>query len=489
MIGLHMDIVAALADWSVGPGPLHRKLTDALRAAIERGTLPAGTPLPAERALARMLAVSRSTVVVAYDALRAEGLLERRQGSGTRVAADLPPVRRDGTVEGGTGATIFRRLIEGPGEVISLACATSPAHPAVGAAFGALTAEGVAPVLAGHGYLPLGLPALREAIAELHSRAGLSTRPEQVLVTTGAHQALHLIAGLLVRPGDTVVVENPSFAGVIDVFRAAGARLAPVAVDDEGADVAAMEALVRRGVPAAVYVMPSFHNPVGVAMSRSRRHRLARLAAESGVPIIEDNALQHASLGAAPPPAVAALADDAAASILTVGSLSKSLWGGLRVGWVRAPEEVVARLARLKALADLGSPVIDQIVAAHLVPDLERLAAERSAHLREQCARLEALLAERLPSWRWTPPQGGGSLWVRLPHGDAASYAQVALRHGVEVVPGAAMSPDATHTDHLRVPFTFDDATLDALVDRLAEAWRRYAPTGHATARDLAVVV
>ena len=480
------DVARILGDWTTGPGPLHRKLAEALRAAILAGDLAPGVTLPPERVLAAQLAVSRSTVVAALDRLRSEALLVSRQGSGTRVSPDVRRPVGDGTVPGGRGQAVFRRLVEGPGDVISLACAIPRCLPAVVDAASALSAAELAGVTARTGYHPLGLPELREALAALHTREGVLTRPDQVMVTTGAQQAVNLAAALFVRPGDTVVVESPGFPGVLDVFRAAGARLASVGVDEEGARVEEIDRLARRVPVAAVFVMPSFHNPVGVAMSERRRRQLAALASELAVPVIEDNAMEHARLGARPPAPVGALGDG---PVVTIGSLSKVLWGGLRLGWVRASEELVNRLVRVKVLHDLGTGVMSQLVAARLVPRFEELRSARQAELLDAMTALGSLLERDLPGWRWERPQGGPSLWVRIPWGDTDTFAQIALRHGVEIVPGSTMSPDGAHRDHLRIPFVFHRAETEVLVERLAAAWRAYAPGERSDQGHLSVVV
>ncbi len=480
------DVAGALGDWTRGRGPLHRKLADALRAAIVEGDLAPGVRLPPERILATQLAVSRSTVVTALDRLRSESLLVSRQGSGTRVSPDVRRPLGDGTVPGGRGQAVFRRLVEGPGEMISLACAISSCLPEVVEAASSLTPADLAGPTARLGYHPLGLPELRQELARFHTREGVPTAPEQILVTTGAQQAINLAAALFVRPGDNVIVESPGFPGVIDVFRAAGARLLTVDVDNEGARVDQIERLARRSPVAAVFVMPSFHNPVGVAMSESRRRRLSVLASELALPVIEDNAMEHARLGVVPPPPIAALGE---APVVTIGSLSKVLWGGLRLGWVRASEELVNRLVRLKVIHDLGSGVMGQVVAARLVPRLETLRAERQAELLASLEHLTALLERHLPGWSWERPEGGPSLWVRIPWGDTDTFGQITLRHGVEIVPGSTMSPDGAHRDHLRIPYVFGAETNEALVERLAEAWRAYAPSGGSEQGHLSVVV
>ena len=469
-----VHLPSVLGSWTSGRGALHAKLTDALRAAILAGDLPPGARLPPERVLASQLAVSRSTVVTALDRLRSESLLVRRQGSGTRVSADVRRPLGDGTVPGGRGQAVFRRLVEGSGEMISLACAIPSCLPAVVEAAAALTAADLAVPTSRTGYHPLGLPELRQELARLHTREGVPTPPEQILVTTGAQQAINLAAALFVRPGDTVIVESPGFPCVIDVFRAAGARLVTVDVDREGARVDQIERLARRSPVAAVFIMPSFHNPVGVALSEARRRQLASLAAELALPVIEDNAMEHARLQVVPPAPVGSMGDG---PVVTIGSLSKVLWGGLRLGWVRASEELVDRLVRLKVVHDLGTGVMGQVVAARLLPSFEALRAERTAQLLRSLESLTSLLQRHLPGWSWQPVQGGPSLWVRVPWGDTDTFGQIALRHGIEIVPGSTMSPDGSHRDHLRIPYVFDPGASEVLVERLAAAWRAYAPT------------
>jgi DNA-binding transcriptional MocR family regulator len=484
-----MDIEATLGTWATGAGPLHQRLSDALAAAIERGMLRPGSRLPSERALARRLAVSRSTVVAAYDALRARGLVESRQGSGTRVAGTERHEPRPATEAQPVGA-VYRALLDDgrDREVLSLAYAIHPAHPLVADAFAEVAAEDAPQLLARTGYVPRGFPELRAALAELHTNAGLRTSPEQIVVTTGAQQAVNLAAAELVRPGDPVVVESPTFAGTLDNFRALGARLAPVAVDHDGVDTDGIADLVDRARPAAVYVMPSFHNPTGAALSERRRRKLAELAATSRVPVIEDNALEHSRLDTDPPPAVAAFAPPGA-PVLTVGSFSKLAWGGLRLGWVRGPDALVDRIAHRKVVADLGTPLLDQAIGVRLLRHFERLRDDRRAELRANLALVTDQLRARLPDWEWDVPRGGPSLWIRLPIGSAATFGQVALRHGVEVVGGDVMSPTGDHGDCLRFPFSVPAPILEEVIDRLAAAWTAYTRSRATTDEAAGVVV
>lgn len=198
--------------------------------------------------------------------------------------------------------------------------------------------------------------------------------------------------------------------------------------------------------------------------------------------VLEDNVYMtyHSESGAIPAP-LAAYAPPGT-EMLSLGSLAKAVWGGLRIGWVRGPAEIVQRLARRKVLADIGSPVLDQALAARLLPRLDQILASRAKELGLQLDHVDGLLRERLPSWRWRRPDGGGALWVELPGVDAMAFAQVAIRHGVDVVPGSVMDPGGGHGDHIRLPFTFAPEVLDELVHRLARAWAEIERHGPAPA-------
>jgi DNA-binding transcriptional MocR family regulator len=235
--------------------------------------------------------------------------------------------------------------------------------------------------------------------------------------------------------------------------------------------------------------MPSFHNPTGARLSEHRRRALATLASADRVPIIEDNALEHVTLGDEPalPPIAAFAAPDA--PILTASSLSKVAWCGLRIGWLRGPAPLISRVGELKAMADLGSAPVEQAVAARVIDHLPELRADHMALLRRNLDFLAALLRDTLPDWEWERPRGGPSLWVKLPSGTAAAFAQVALRYGVEVIPGEVMSPSVDHRNYLRFPFSAEPPVLEETVRRLAAAWRDYSPRDEAHGPARRVVV
>jgi DNA-binding transcriptional MocR family regulator len=458
-----VDLPGILGDWMATSGPLWRNLAAALEKAVENGDLAGNFRLPSERELARRLAVSRGTVVAAYNDLRARGVLDSRQGSGTRVRPGQPtPVRRP---PDGRAVPLFRRLVDGPGEVISLAQAVDPVPDSLRAAAFSVVRDDLAALTADAGYHPRGLPSLRAAIASGYTALGLPTTSDQVLVTTGASQAISLAARHFVRAGSTVVTEAPGWPGCLDVFRAAGARVVGLPLDADGMQAEPLAAALRALRPALVFVTPTYQNPTGTLMSAQRRRRIVELT--GATPLMEDSA--HQVLGA---PGVLPIAGYPGGVVLSVGSLAKSVWPGLRIGWIRTDAAIVDQLAHHKALADLGSSVIDQAIAARLLPQLPTLAEQHAAYRREQLDHITGLLRRYLPDWRWSEPDGGSALWIELPDTDAAVYAQRALRCGIEVVPGAATDPDGNHDSFLRLPFTFSLSTLDEIVHRLQMAWR-----------------
>ncbi len=295
---------------------------------------------------------------------------------------------------------------------------------------------------------------------------------DQILVTNGAQQAIWLAASLYVDGGAGVIIESPTYPGALDVFRAHGARLLPLAVGHNGLSVADFEQLVSHRAARLAYLIPTFHNPTGTVLGGLERARVVQLATRFRIPVIEDITNDFLALDSDPPPPLASYSDDT--PILTVGSMSKFVWPGLRVGWVRAPESTIIRLLRRKNTVDLGSSVLNQLVAARLLTRADEISTIRRRDTTARLAQVTSLLEELLPSWNWQQPQGGLSLWIRLPEGNAEQLAQVALRHGVGIVPGSNFDPEAGHTEHLRLALSLDEDATDIGIRRLANAWNHY---------------
>ena len=491
MAGLGRQIGPSLGVWTAGGGPLYQQLAEAIRGAVRRGEMPSGTRLPTERALAAELSVSRSTVVAAYDLLRGEGWLESRQGSGTWIRRQASVVRfgedRPGFV--GRATTSFRGLIEGSGEGIEFTCAALAAgdlfeRPAAARALEELARFARSSI----GYEAVGHFPLRAAIAEhLSTRWQLPTAPEEIVVTAGAQQAIGLAATLYARPGDVAIVEDPTYLTAIDLFTVAGMRLHAVPVGVQGTRPERLREAILSMSPRFAYLMPTFHNPTGGVMPERERREIASLAADLQVPIVEDLTMADLALGDEPPPPIGAFQGDV--PVLSIGSLSKVFWGGLRIGWIRAPEPVIQRLGRMKLVTDHGSSTVSQFMALYLLEEFDDIRTSRRALIRERKGELERLLADRLPEWTWAQPAGGLSLWVRLPAGNATAFAQVANRNGVTVVPGPMTSVDGNFADHLRLPYVLEPEQMQEGVDLLASAWAEYAPHATSGTRAVRVVV
>jgi DNA-binding transcriptional MocR family regulator len=460
------ELATIVGRWSAGQGPLYHRLAVALRRLIEQGQLRPEALLPPERTLARALAVSRNTVAAAYELLRAEGLIERRQGSGTTVA----PRRYSPSGEYKANA-MFLSLLEGSTATIDLTCAVNETSPLVRELL-ADPATWDAGALDGSGYQPAGLPALREAVAAHLTRRSLPTTAEQVLITTGAQQALSLLARVLLRQGDLVITEEFTFPGALDAVEAVGATVATVPLTRRGADLDALERALCVQRPRLVYLQPSFHNPVGVLMPPDARRRLADLAAAHNVPVVDDAVLGDLGHGSPVPPPVACYRPDA--PVVLVGSLSKLFWGGLRIGWLRAPSPMVSFLARAKAVEDLGGGTLSQALAVRLLERIDEVVSWRNLQLRGRLDRVEAAIRAAGAGWEWDRPPGGQSLWIRLPGADASAFAQVAIRHGVSVIPGPLVSPNGAGGDRFRLPFVADPEVLETAVELLARAWRSF---------------
>jgi DNA-binding transcriptional MocR family regulator len=460
----------ALADllgpWPAADGPLYRLLAARIGRLADTGQLPPGIRLPPERALAAALAVSRNTVALAYQVLRDDGMAESRQGSGTR----LTPHRT--TPAAAHRANGFFATVLGDAVAIDLAMASVECPPVVAEALRSpgelLDAVELSRLTAGTGYLPYGLPGLRAAIAAmLTTTHSVPASTDEVLVTTGAQQALDLLVRCEVTPGQAVVTEDPTFPGFLDAAQRADAR--PVGVPP--GDVARIADAVAVHRPALVYLIPSFHNPTGLVLPAGARADLVELARRHpDVTFIDDMSLAELALGQPPPPPLAALAPRLP-NVVTVGSFSKTYWGGLRTGWVRAPEGIIARLAAAKAAADLGSPAAQQAIVAALIRDRhDQILKARADWARERYAAVAAALGSLLPDWTWTPPAGGLTIWARLPgDADSSAFAQAALRRGVAVIPGRLLSVSARRSPWLRLAFVRHPDELTAAVKLLAD--------------------
>lgn len=469
------DLLERLGDWSHDAGPLYASLANHLEDLIAEGTLPPGARLPAERRLADALAVSRGTVVAAYDRLREDDLVRTRHGSGTVITGGASPMHSPREAE---VATLLRRNQILAGMLTDLGTDGIDLRGAYWVGLedlpeDALRIDRDALGATGHGYYPAGLPLLREGLADHMTREHhLDTQPGEVIVTTGAQQGIALAAELLVSEGDDVLVEELTYPTAIDVFATVGARIRWAPIRDGGGDVSAFVSAMRRLRPRVAYVNVSVNNPTGQTMPNHARRLLAEAAAETETILIDDVSLAETRFDGQIPAPLHTFVPEA--TILTIGSLSKSLWGGLRLGWVRGEEATLARLARLKGSLDLGTPVASQLAGARLLPHAAAIRERRRMEMRHRYDVLTDVLRDRIPEWTWREPDGGLVLWTDIGRGDSAHLAPIAAQHRVGIAPGAVSSTSGKHGRFLRLPYGQQPEVLEEGANRLADAWQTY---------------
>jgi len=460
------QLTSVLGRWDDGPGSLHRRLTDALSELITTGVLRPGELLPAERRMATSLSVARGTVVRSYTSLSESGLVDRVQGSGTRVTGTPEP-------GGGIGAPRSDGLFARHGAAIDLRMAMPAMLSSTSAAIARVRFDTIeAATLADTE--PAGLLDLRRRIADHLTRQGLETTPWQIMVTSGAQQAIVLAVAGLVDPGDVVLTEAFTWPGLTDAIAQRGGRAHGVELDDEGIRPDALEAAIQRLRPVGIGLNPHHQNPTGSRMSPRRRREVAELAAGYRVPIVEDRALAHLAFdGRVETP----LAEHAPLH-LVVDSINKVAWPGIRIGWLRADADVIERLRPVRAVIDLYSPIHSQLVAVEVLADWDAVVAERVDGLRRAADVAAASMAEALPTWRFSRPRGGLVLWAQLPGGGAVAFCQHAARNGVLVAPGKQFGVEPPFDDdHVRIPFTQPESVLIEGIARLGAAWETFTPS------------
>ena len=460
-----------LGTWNHGTGPAYRELADVVRLLILDGRVPLDTALPSERSLCAALGVSRTTVTAAYASLREQGFLSSGQGSrgrtripehtsfgpalfGPRPPSDTPPAAPG---------------LSAPEGLIDLAYSALPASgEVVHRAFAAALTE-LPALLPGFGYDALGLMPLRQAIADRYSAAGVPTQPGQVMVTSGAQHALTIVIRTLADRQDRILVEHPSYPHALDAVRAARCRPVPVAFAESGWDLAALESAMAQQQPKLAYLVPDFHNPTGMIMPDAQRRRLARAAAAAGTVLVADETLRDLNLDGVATSPLAGFGS----TVVSIGSLSKSHWGGLRTGWIRASESMIQRFAAARTTLDLGGPVMEQLAAAHLVRALEEPLPALLKMLRRNRSTLLGLLAEHLPTWQVAPPAGGLSVWCRLPGPISTALTVLAPEYGIRLAAGPRFGIGGAFERNLRLPFTLPPDKLETAVLALRAAQDR----------------
>src|SRR6202795_73517 len=428
--------------------PLYIQLRDQLRSLVHAGDLRPGDRIPASRELATMLGVHRTTVANAYAELESEGLIQGHVGRGTYIKGNgnglkltpPPPPVLNGS-EGLRWELLFAD--ERGEEALSRLTASAPenalsfvmARPAeeffpveeLQICVNTVLRREAAEVLnlgPSDGY-----PPLKEALLEMLHRDGIAAKDENLLITDGCQQSFDLISKAFVRPGDSVIMENPTYPGAVAIFHGARARCLAVPMRTQpepnselGVDVEALEATLAANRVKLIILTPDFHNPTGTSMSLASRRRVLELAARHQVPIVEDHIYARLHLREERVPSLKQL--DRANLVIHIDSFAKVAFPGLRVGWIVAPAAAVERLRLVKQTTDLHT---DQLAQATLAEFLRRgLFSKHLAKMRKvytsRLAALDEALRKHMPDGtRWTRPEGGMCLWLELPPGFDAS--------------------------------------------------------------------
>lgn len=477
--------------------PVYRQIQNFLREQIQSGALPPEAQLPATRELAASLGVSRTTTINAYAELEAEGLVYGRHGSGTFVAASLPePPEPSGEYLSRDDWPMWQQdlfkqkwWVSGQNAESLEASLADSDHISFSGGLGATDLFPVddlrkvlREVLHRDGSAALdygdraGYPPLRATMAQILTAQGIPAHPDQVLVTSGSHQALSMVAWLLLRPDDVVLVENPTYAGAVELFRAMNVRLLGVPVDEQGMQVSQVEDALRTVRPRLIYTIPTFHNPTGVCMSSARRRQLVALASRYDVPILEDDFAGDLRYEGRARPALKTL--DPGGYVIYVSTFSKVLMPALRVGFLVAQGPVYEQLLAYKRFSDLAtSNLMQRALEAYIT------VGRYQAHLRRACreyrrrrdAMLAALARHAPTGTRWVRPQGGLFLWLQLPDGLFSDVLYpMAVEEGVSFAPGSLFFPGQRKQPTLRLNFvSHPPEVIESGIKRLSDTIAR----------------
>lgn len=459
--------------------PIYRQIQQFIAGQIEAGVIAPGTQLPSNRELAQSLGVSRIVVASAYAELESHGLLYGRHGSGTFVAPFYPTgsaSKRDQPVTDWPlwqqellshswdashqeldkllnmayrpGLISFAERIHPdpiwPIEDIRRALQVAIRRHEAGTGLGKDNLAGYAP--------------LRETIAQILILEGLQVYPDQVMITSGSQQAINLVAQVLLKPGDLVLVESPTYNVAIDLFRSMNVRLLSIPVDDQGMQVENLEAILKQNQPKLIYTTPTFHNPTGTCLSSQRRHQLVILANRYNIPILEDDYVGNIRFEGRMEPALKSL--DRTGGVIYAGTFSKLLMPSLRIGFLIASGPILNRLLAHKYVTDLVTSDLLQQALREFIN-----VGRYHTHLRRVCQAYRQrrdttaeALETNLPTSHWILPKGGGFIWLQLPSElSSDEFFHFAAQEGVTFVPGSFFFPRQRSQSFLRLNYAINE--------------------------------
>lgn len=456
--------------------PLHLQISEYIKQKIMYGEWTLGMKIPTQRALSQQFQVNRSTIVYALDHLIADGLLETKVGSGTYVINNTwsllssPPLNWNNYVQSGIhkpNRQIIQEINKAEAIPTIIRLGTGELAPDL------LPDASLQKILqSAHqssislGYVePKGLLSLRKSICDYLRTKEIMASPESILVVSGGLQALQLLSVGLLERGATILHESPSYLNSIHVFQSAGMHLLGIPLDKDGLEMKEIESIKKQHNAQLIYTIPTFHNPTGTVMSESRRSALLKISNHISLPIIEDDVYGDLWFTHKPPRALKS--NDTHGNVLYIGSISKTLSPGLRIGWIVGPEPVIDRLADIKMQTDYGSSTLSQFAVQEwlnsgLYEDFLKQTRKKLKIKRDYT--LELLNKHFSSLATWNIPEGGFYIWLRL-HSTVSTNKifDIALRHGILLNPGSVY--DNKDTEHLRISYSY--ATLKQLDEGL----------------------
>lgn len=476
--------------------PLYHQIESYLRQGILSGSLPTDMRLPACRQLAKDLGVNRTTVENAYAKLEADGLVFSRMGSGTYVLPVNPipeitqndrhkkfPLWQESVQDRNilSKADAVDELLQQAGhpKPISFASGISDTRQFPIEEFRkvlqtVMRRDQISALDYGerNGYAPL-----REGIAHILASQGLQVHPENILITAGSQQAIFLASQVLLKPGDIVLVEEPTYSVAIDLFRALGFHIVGIPLDSQGMQVEKLEKLLQQHHPKLIYTIPNFHNPTGTCLSSARRRELIVLAERYNIPILEDDFVGDLRYEGHAQPSLKAL--DPGGQVIYVSTFSKMLMPGLRVGFIVADGPVFESLLNFKRLSDLAtSTLIQRALDAYVNVGRYQAYIRRSSQLfRKRRDVMLAAIKQHLPKGiSFDEPRGGLFIWLRLPKSmSAEALLPIACKEGVSFVPGNYFYIDGkSGSEWLRLNFASQpEEDIEDGIKRLGKALRK----------------
>jgi DNA-binding transcriptional MocR family regulator len=454
--------------------PLYQQIIDGIKHLIDRGALEIGQSLPSSRKLAETLGVNRTTVNHAYEELQAQGFLSSSPGSYHRVQKRRKEVEynpdRKGLISWNKASTDPARQIH------EMFLRFSPEHPRSVSALKdtinisrldldprlfpmtefkrctntVLSQSGSASLLYGEykGFLPL-----RKLIAQRLRLHGIASGSDEILITNGAQQAIDLLCRIFVRQNAKVAIEAPTYANILPLLQFAGADIAEVPMTDEGMDLHRLDAMLSKEAVSFVYSIPNFHNPTGITTTHEHREQLLSICLKHRVPIVEDGFEEDMKYFGKVPLPIKSIDD--ANIVIYLGTFSKVLFPGLRIGWVTADRDCISRMTAVKRFSDLTSSPFVQMIMNEFIRggyydrQLKRLHRVFRKRMQLALAKMDEHFPKETP---WTKPAGGYTIWVKLPlKMDEAHLHAHMLEHGVVVSPGSYYFPRQTKSDHFRI--------------------------------------